>query len=101
MKEAVKTALIRVREIEQTTKKVLSFVEAKLAHDNNIQQNFFLKAEDLMEDYIKRQDRFEESLKDIAQISMEELPRFNIDFSEDESMCRLDKIAESSGIGGN
>ena len=61
IKEAVKIALVRIRDIEQTTKKVIMLSEATLckikssaAGENKTVDEFFASANAMMDDYGRR-----------------------------------------------
>lgn len=100
LKEAVKTALIKIRDIDQTTRKVIQLTEATIGkigveNDSKVRE-FFERAVLLMADYLRRQEAFDQALKDIAEVSMEELPRFDIDFYDKDAFCRLEHLVSSN-----
>ena len=49
-----------------------------------------------MEQFGEVQECIQERLKQLAEVTVEELPRFNMDFSQDGAQCKLVAVADSS-----
>ena len=95
----MKQTAIRIREIEQSTKRIVTCIEKKMNSKTQDlpEKDFIDKSISLLEMYVGLQAKFEKSLKEIAITSVEELPQSDfLNIADPISDCQIGLFASSA-----